>query len=132
MTQMLDSLPQIRRALAGLIVVVALLPLGVVHAKDWKPGDPGMCPGTWDSKHNKCKRPYLCEPTRCFACSAGQGNKCIECSVVQGKPGCKGSDEPVKLPSASSANAPSTPADETGGTGRFKPVTGLGVHHTNQ
>ena len=110
-------------------IVVALLPLGVAEAKDWKPGDtPGFCPGTWDPKDGKCKRPYLCEPTRCYACYASVGNKCTQCGVYD-RPGCKGTGKPVKLPGASSVTAPSQPSDETV-TGRYKPVTHLGVHHT--
>jgi hypothetical protein len=49
---MVSSIGRLRLFLAAGIVV-ALLPLGVAEAKDWKYGDHGQCPGTWDAKEGK-------------------------------------------------------------------------------
>ena len=58
--------------LAGLVLAIfVVVPLGQSDAKDWKPGDLGLCPGTWDAATQTCKRPYLCEPGGCVACIRG-------------------------------------------------------------
>jgi hypothetical protein len=98
------------RLLLAAGVVVALLPLGVAEAKDWKPGDPGSCPGTWED--GKCKRPYLCEPTRCYWCYTTQGGKCLACGVPNW-PSCKGAAGGVKLLPGASSSRPLKPSDES-------------------
>ena len=116
----------------ALFIVSAQLPVGIAEAKNWKLGDRGECPGTLDHKTLKCKRPYLCEPTRCFGCTDvySKEDKCVRCGALAYSD-CKVSGTLLhgESPGASSANAPSSPSDETLPE-RYKPVTHLGVHHT--
>ncbi len=126
-----NSIGRLRLLLAA-VIFVALLPLGVADAKDWKPGDRGACPGI-SPKDGSCKRPYLCEPTNCYGCVRYSGDlKCVQVCAAFNAPECKvarDTGKPIKMPRASHENAPSQPSDETV-TGRYKPVGSLGVHHT--
>jgi hypothetical protein len=57
-----------------ILALLTVVPLRESDARDWKPGDRGLCPGTWDAATQTCQRPYLCEPEGCVACVGKTGN----------------------------------------------------------
>ena len=79
----MNALRQVAQ-LAGLVLAIfMILPLGQSNAKDWVVGDRGVCPGTWNNVTKTCERPYLCEPTECYGCGGGVGNKCTMCGAYK-------------------------------------------------
>ena len=75
---------------------------------------------------------------RCSVCSGWSGDKEKHCTCCMLRVSClRGasrdthkSGKPDQLPGASNGSTPSSPSDEAG-TSRYKPVTHLGVKHTD-